>query len=106
MSQSQLDYVTVTEGSILRAELEPVTLSEKISKTLPTPAQTAIYTVDAQPGQYLSVQLQAGGKPNESTLFDADGKALEPDAKLDKLNSTIKIYTLTSNGPQSVPQTP
>ena len=86
--------VTVTEGNILRADLGLVTLGTKISTTLPTPAQTAIYSIDPSSSEYLSVQLQMGGQPSESTLFDADGKALEPDAKLDKLNSTIKIFTL------------
>ncbi len=91
--------ITVSDGNVLRADLGAVTLGEKISKTMPAPAQTGIYSVDAESGQYLSVQLQAGGKPADSTLFDADGKVLEPDAKLDKLNSTIKIYTLSSSGP-------
>ncbi len=91
--------VTVSEGNILRVDLGAVTLGTKISATLPTPAQTGTYSIDPGSSEYLSIQLQLGGQPSESTLFDADGKALEPDAKLDKLNSTIKIFTLTGNGP-------
>ena len=91
--------LTVSSGNVLRTDLGTVTLNQKITQTLPAPALIGIYTVDAQAGEFLSVQVQVGGRPATSMLYDADGQLLEPDAKIDKLNSTFTVYTLSGAAP-------
>jgi hypothetical protein len=104
--------ITVTEGNVLRSEQgcigelgttadqECTPLSERISKSLPAPAQVAIYDVHVAPTEnFLSVGLQIGGRVAPSTLYDSTGAQLEPGATIEKSNTTYTIYTLTGNAP-------
>lgn len=102
--------LTVSEGNVLRAQgLDPVPLSipgeraQRISNTLRTPAEVAIHQLtNVQPGQLISIELQVGGRPADSTLFDSAGTALEPEAKLERNNATYTIYRLSGTPPYTL----
>lgn len=94
--------VTASIGNALRADLGKVALGTLITSTLPAPAQVAIYTIDAQPKQVLSVELQVGSQAAPSKLTDADGNELTPDAQSQKGNMQHSIYTLSGIAPYTL----
>ncbi len=60
--------IAVNDGNGLRADLGSIPIGEKVSNTLPAPAQTAIYSLESKPGELISVALQVGGQPANSNL--------------------------------------
>lgn len=98
--------VSVNDGNLVRVDKGAVPLGQKVSAKLDAPAQIAVYSVEAEPGELVSVQLTSGGRPLDSELRDGKGKLLKRDTAVVRGNLAVAVYTLTGAGPYKLEFTP
>jgi len=98
--------VSINDGNLVRVDRGRVAFGEKISAKLDAPAQIALYTVEAEAGDLVSVQLTSGGRPLDSELRDANGKILKRDTAVVRGNQAVAVYTLAGPGPFVLEFTP
>ncbi len=91
--------LTVSAGNALRVDQGYPALGTPITATLPAPGLTAIYSIDGQPDDVISIEVQVNNKPGKSKLYDVDGNLLVPDVRSEKNNFERSIITLTGKGP-------
>ncbi|HVO44308.1 MAG TPA: hypothetical protein VMT34_16900, partial [Aggregatilineales bacterium] len=94
--------LTATQGNALNAQLATLPMGQKVTNTLPAPAENAFFTIDGQPGQTITIELQAGNKPQGSHLTNGQGKELIPQAKLDRNNFTYTVFVLSGPPPYTL----
>ncbi len=99
--QNQYD-IMLRKGNALRADQGVIAFGQAQKVTLPEPALTAIYGIDAKEGELVSVQLAVGSKPGKSTLLNAKGEAMKPQAQIEKNNATYSIFTLSGPAPYTL----
>lgn len=94
--------LTVREDNALLANKGVIRFGNTMQDQLEQPQEVAFYTIDGQPGQYISLRLRANGQPLDSELRDAAGNLLQPVDRVIVSGSTYTSYDLTGPAPYQV----
>lgn len=97
---AERDYtLNVSRQNTLIAQKGSFPLNEELNETLEFPQEVVLYEIDRAEGQVVSVALQDDGRPHEFKVTDNEGNELEPDADIEKNNTTYRVYTLKGAAP-------
>lgn len=101
-TEQAIHAVTVTEGNALIQNQGVIRFGNDESESLTQPAELAVYTIDALPGETISLEITANGQPVESEVRDADGAILQPQDRALVTTSAYTSYVLSGPPPYRV----
>jgi len=93
--------LTLTRDNLLEVAKGAISLETPIEDTLTAPSQAAIYTLEGEPGQAITITL-TGRNALAASLSDALGNTLVPVVDIPDRGSLVQVYRLSGEAPYSL----